>query len=141
MVLVAPIPKRSSERIRRNKPDVPIEKVSVIGAVRIPDLGIDDAHPITVNLYQSLRESGQSRYFEPSDWAYARFCLTFADKLLKSQRPSGPVLATVHSMMGDLLVSEGARRRFRVEVERSTQDEEGEVLDVASLFKLRLAQG
>lgn len=138
---MAPIPKRSSELIRRNKPEIPIEKVSVIGRVSIPDLGIEDAHPITVNLYESLRDSGQSRYFEPSDWAYARFCLTFADKLLKSQRPSGPVLATVHSMMGDLLVSEGSRRRFRVEVERSAAETEGEVLDVASLFKLRLAQG
>jgi hypothetical protein len=44
-------------------------------------------------------------------------------------------------MMGDLLVSEGARRRFRVEVERNQGETEGEVLDVASLFKLRLAQG
>ncbi len=138
---MAPLPKRSSERIRRNKLEVPIEKVSVIGAVSVPDLGIDDPHPITADLYQSLRESAQSRYFEPSDWAYARFCLVFADKLLKSQRPSGPVLATVHSMMGDLLVSEGSRRRFRVEVERTSAEDEAEVLDIASLFKLRLAQG
>ena len=138
---MAPVPKRSSERIRRNKPEVPIDKVTVIGGVDIPALGIDDPHPITINLYQALRESGQSRYFEPSDWAFARFTLTFADKLLKSQRPSGPVLATVHSMMGDLLVSEGARRRFRVEVERNQGESDGEVLDVASLFKLRLAQG
>lgn len=138
---MAPLPKRSSERIRRNKLEVPIDKVSVIGSVEVPELGIDDAHPITVGLYQSLRESAQSRYFEPSDWAYARFCLTFADKLLKAARPSGPVLATVHSMMGDLLVSEGSRRRFRVEVERSSAETEAEVLDIASLFKLRLAQG
>ena len=138
---MAPIPKRSSERIRRNKLEVPIDKVSVIGSVSVPDLGIDDPHSITVDLYQSLRNSAQSRYFEPSDWAYAKFCLTFADKLLKSARPSGPVLATVHSMMGDLLVSEGSRRRFRVEVERSSGENEAEVLDIASLFKLRLAQG
>jgi hypothetical protein len=44
-------------------------------------------------------------------------------------------------MMGDLLVSEGSRRRFRVEVERSSGETEAEVLDIASLFKLRLAQG
>lgn len=138
---MAPLPKRSSERIRRNKLEVPIDKVSVIGKIQIPELGIDEPHPITADLYQSLRESAQSRYFEPSDWAYARFCLTFADKLLKSARPSGPVLATVHSMMGDLLVSEGSRRRFRVEVERSSAETEAEVLDIASLFKLRLAQG
>jgi hypothetical protein len=141
MSFTGPVPKRSDERIRRNKPDVPIEKVPVVGHVGIPDLGLDDPHDVTVGLYSALIASAQSKYFEDSDWAYARFTLHFADKLLKSPRPSGQVLATVHSMMSDLLVSEGARRRFRIEIERSSESDGADVLDIASLFKLRLAQG
>lgn len=136
---LGPVPKRSDERIRRNKVD--IDKITTIGTVYIPELGIDDAHEITNSLYESLSRSAQSRYFEPSDWAFARFVLVFADKLLKSQRPSGPVLATVHSMLGDLLVSEGARRRFRIEIERGAESGGADVVDIATLFKQRLAQG
>lgn len=141
MAGIGPVPKRSDERIRRNKPDRPIDTVSVVGSVGIPELGLDDPHQITADLYSALVASAQAKYFEESDWAYARFTLHFADKLLKNPRPSGQVLATVHSMMSDLLVSEGSRRRFRIEIERNSESDAGEVLDIASLFKLRLAQG
>jgi len=141
MSFSGPIPKRSDERIRRNKPDIPIEKVAVTGHVGIPDLGLDDPHEVTVGLYSALIASAQAKYFEDSDWAYARFTLHFADKLLKSPRPSGQVLATVHSMMSDLLVSEGSRRRFRIEIERAPEGVGAEVVDIATLFKKRLLQG
>lgn len=134
-----PIPKRSEERIRRNKLDVPIEKIPVIGRVDPPALGFDDPHPLVLDLYRSMSESAQSKYFEPSDWQYAKFTLHFADQLLKSPRPSSQMLAAVNSMLTDLLVSEGSRRRVRLEIERS--EVMGEVLDVADLFRQRLAQG
>jgi hypothetical protein len=139
--MMGPVPKRSDERIRRNKPDVPIEKVLVSGHVGIPDLGLDDPHEITTGLYSALIASAQSKYFEDSDWAYARFTLHFVDKLVKSPRPSGQMLATVHSMMSDLLVSEGARRRFRIEIERAAEGADDNVVDIATLFKQRLSQG
>lgn len=138
MAMYGPVPKRSDERIRRNKPDVPIEKLFTDGKVHIPDLGLDDPHQITVDLYQSLITSAQSKYFEDSDWAYAKFALHFADKLIKAARPSGQVLATVQSMLADLLVSEGARRRFRIEIER-TPEPSDETMDIATLFKKRLS--
>jgi hypothetical protein len=133
-----PIPKRSDERIRRNKVDG-LEKVEAIAPVRMPFLGLDNPHPIIVDLYLSLGNSAQSRFYEPSDWEYARFCLYFADVLLKQQRPSSQLLASVQTMLTDLLVSEGSRRRVRLEVERSESG--GDVLDVADLFRQRLAQG
>lgn len=134
-----PIPARSDMRVRRNKPDVPIETVEAIGLVEIPDLDMDDPHPLTLEIYLSLRESAQSRFYEPSDWAYAKFTLHFADQLLKSPRPSGQMLATVQTMFSELLVSEGSRRRVRLEVERSQSG--GDVLDVADMFRQRLSQG
>lgn len=133
-----PIPKRSEERIRRNKVEG-LEKVAVIGTVRRPPLDMPDAHPVTVDLYRSLSDSAQSRFYEPSDWQYAKFCMHFVDNILKQGRPSAQLLAAVQTMLADLLVSEGARRRVRLEIERSESG--GDVLDVADLFRQRLAQG
>ncbi|RLC65773.1 MAG: hypothetical protein DRH97_07550 [Chloroflexi bacterium] len=81
--------------------------------------------------------SAQARYFEPTDWAFARLTLHFADAQVKSGRPNGQVLATVHSMLSDLLVTEGSRRKVRVEVEREAVKDN--VVDIAQLFRERLA--
>lgn len=131
-----PVPKRSDQLIRRNKQEVPVEKITAIGLVEAPELGISDPHPIVADMYDSMKVSAQRKFMEASDWAYARFALTFCDYLLKSSRPSGQLLATVHSMLGELLLTEGSRRRVRLEVERNQQS--GEVLDVADLFRRRL---
>lgn len=133
-----PIPKRSEELIRRNKPETPVDKVTVLGRVGVPELGIDDPHPIVVDLYRSLSESGQSRYYEPSDFAYARFCLHFADSLLKSSRPSAQLLASVSGMLSNLLVSEGDRRRVRLEIERKVGSGDAQVVEISDLFRNRL---
>jgi hypothetical protein len=136
-----PVPNRSDQRVRRNKPEVPIETVVAIGNVPVPRLNLCDPHPLVVDLYESLRHSAQSKYYEPSDWQYARVCLHFADQLLKSSRPSAQLLVTVNQMLSSLLVSEGDRRRVRMEVERNQDTDGGEVLQVADLFRQRLMQG
>lgn len=128
-----PVPKRSEERVRRNQDEGPIEKVEAIGTFRIPDLGLSDPHPMIVDMYESLKDSAQSRYYEPSDWQFARFTLHFADQLVKSGRPSAQLLTAVNAAFTDLLVSEGSRRRVRLEIERTAA--EGQVLDIASMFR------
>lgn len=134
-----PVPKRSDERVRRNRPDVPVESVSVIGAVVVPELGFEDPHPLTVDLYRSLGESAQARFYEPSDYQVARAVLHFLDLEFKKGRPSAQMVAALFSQLSDLLVSEGARRRVRLEVER--QSVGGDVVDVADLFRERLGSG
>ncbi|ASJ79518.1 minor tail protein [Mycobacterium phage Kalnoky] len=134
-----PVRKRSDQRVRRNKDAIETEKVTAIGAVPIPELGFDDPHPIVRDLYRSLTESAQRRYYEPSDWQYARTALHFLDGLLKSPKPNGQLLTTVNSMLSSLLVSEGDRRRVQLEIER--KEAEGVVVDVAQIFRDRLAQG
>lgn len=131
-----PVPKRSEERIRRNKPEFEITKINADGVVTQPELGITDPHPITADFWESLADSGQSRFYEPSDWQFARFTLHFADQLLKSSRPSAQMLQGVNSALSDLLVSEGARRRVRMEVER--QKTKAEVVDLAAMFEERM---
>lgn len=136
-----PIPNRQTQRVRRNKPETPIETVTAIGTVQVPLLDFPDPHPLVVDLYRSLYQSAQSKYYEPSDWQYARLALHFADQLLKSSRPSSQLLVTVNQMLSSLLVSEGDRRRVRLEVERNQGTDGAEVLQVADLFRQRLMQG
>jgi hypothetical protein len=138
-----PIPKRDDQRIRRNQPEVQTDKVEMIGEVEIPDLGLPDPHHLISDFYASLALSGQARYYEPSDWQFARITLHFLDKLLKSSKPSGQMLATITTSLSNLMVSEGDRRRLRMEVERNkgAGDSGENVVDIAEMFRRRLSGG
>lgn len=120
-----PPPKRSTERRRRNKPaGGEVQTVFVTGEV------IDGApetpkglHPIAADLFESLRRSGQAQFFEPSDWAYAQLLARETSRLCRRSF-SAHGLTAVMSGWSDLLVSEGARRRARLELERRKPDPE-----------------
>lgn len=128
-----PPPKRSEERVRRNKPDIPIEKVETEGHVAIPHLGLDKPHKLVKSMYDSLKVSGQAKYFEPSDWQLARITLHLLDQQLKAGRMNSQILTTIFSNFSDLLVSEGARRRMRIEIER-VESAAAEPIDMAQLL-------
>ncbi|UXE03077.1 terminase small subunit [Mycobacterium phage Happiness] len=131
-----PIGKRSDQRVRRNKTDNPVTKLPARGPVKQPQIGIPDAHPVVTQLWDSLAHSAQAQFYEPSDWAYARMALHFANQLLWSEKPNGQILATVNSMLNGLLVSEGDRRRVQLEIERNQAD--AVVVDVAAMFAQQL---
>lgn len=133
-----PVPKRSSQRVRRNKDAAPVERIPAVGTVEAPELGFEDPHPMIVDFYESLKESAQARFYEPSDWQFARFTLHFADRLVKSGKPSSQMLAAVNSALSNLLVSEGDRRRVRMEIER--EQAKDNLIDVAEMFRERMAK-
>lgn len=112
-----PIPKRDSERRRRNKPDTGTITVEMTGEVETPDVD-PNWHPIAIDWYESLAKSGQSKRYEPSDWAAARLIAHDMTRHLNTARFSSQALAAVWSAMTDLLTTEGARRRVRMEIER-----------------------
>lgn len=123
-----PIPKRSEERRRRNKDDGPELVQAPSGApVNLPDLPEPDPmwHPIAADWYLSLRESGQSQFYEPSDWAMARYAAHVMSQVLLSERgPNGQLVAALNSVMSSLLSTEGDRRRARMELERKAPERE-----------------
>lgn len=131
-----PAPKRSDERIRRNKPEYEITKIEADGEVVQPELGFDDPHPITVEIWESMARSAQAQFYEPTDWAYAKFVLHHADGLLKSSRPSAQMFQGITSSFGDLLLSEGARRRVAMEIERNKA--QADVIDISKIFQERM---
>jgi hypothetical protein len=136
--ITGPVPKRSEERVRRNAEVIPIDKLVAAGLVIAPNLALDDPHPMVVNFYDSLKESAQAKYYEPSDWEYARYVMYFINKLLRQgDKPSAVMFAAVNAALSNLLVTEGDRRRVRIEVER--EGKEADVTDIAAYFEKRAA--
>jgi hypothetical protein len=146
-----PIPKRDAERRRQNKPDVPTDTVRMIGRVRVP--AADKTwHPIATRLYRSLRKSGQAKFLEPSDWAIAYLLAESLSRDLNEQVVGisektgeavwatiplkGASLAAYLKAFSALGMTEGDRRRMRIEIERETPVE-GDNPDVAVLASYR----
>lgn len=148
-----PAPKRSVERRRRNRVDV--ESVVVAGPVE-PPAASEGWHPVAVQWFEALKQSGQAVFYEPSDWALAVVVAESisrelnpqpvvvgrgadAEVVMVSLPPKGASLAAWLKAMTSLLVSEGDRRRMRLELERG-EGEPGEVTDLAEV-RARLAAG
>lgn len=138
-----PVGKRSDARTRRNKTDeagVEVKKAPASAEVKRP--AADQSwHKVIKGWYWSLEKSGQSKFYEDSDWQAARFTAHWASSVLKAaedeENPSPARAAAIRqiwSMMGDLMSTESARRRVRVELIRpgaGAGDEDGaEVFDL-----------
>jgi hypothetical protein len=134
-----PIPKRDEERIRRHENVVPLTTVPMVGTVQVPELMVQAPHELVVSLWDSLAESGQAKYYEPSDWAYAQLTMHIIDGMLKSSRGiSSLILSEVNKMMSNLLVTEGDRRRVRMEVARQDAKEaSAKVIQASDMFRDR----
>ena len=149
MAYTGPIPKRDEERIRRNIPDNQTDKISVIGAVHIPELGdvshLGETHSLITEMYEAIKQSASVKYFEPTDWQFARLTLhTLNAELIYARNNGKPVgamkLSAINQMLSALLLTEGDRRRARIEIERAPQDAAGgRVLDVTDMLRQRLA--
>lgn len=116
-----PIPKRSEERRRVNRP-------AGLDLLRLPggrpdvpdDLPAPDPawHPIAADWYLSLQRSGQAALYEPSDWAKARYVAELMSRTLGDGIPSALLVAALAQSMAGLLTMEGDRRRAGVELPR-----------------------
>lgn len=116
-----PPPKRSDERRRRNNENGQRDVSRAPGASEVPIPDPDENwHPVALGWYRSLAESGQSVYYEPSDWATAYLLAESIHVLLSSGKFSAVLFQSIMSSMSELLVTEGSRRRVRVELERGT---------------------
>lgn len=138
-----PIGKRSEERMgHRSKEEIDsITKAPSGPPTGLPDLPDADPlwHPIASDWYLSLRESGQAAFYQPSDWAVARYAADLMSKVLLSERgPNGQLVAALNSVMSSLLTTEGDRRRARMELERKKPSSQADA-DVTVLDDYRSA--
>lgn len=126
---------------RRNKTDeagVATKKASAGARVKPP---AEDRswHPVIKAWFRSLKQSGQSKFYEASDWQAARLTAFYASKVIKDAEDEGKPLRAasmdqIWKMMADLMTTETARRRARVELVRAAdgpaEDKSAEVIDI-----------
>lgn len=136
-----PIPKRSEERRRRNTTDSEgapneTEKVVVADGPAEPLPITEHWHDYAKEFYQACIDSAQSRFYEPSDWAALKMACEVQSRLLKPapmkmtnaegdeyiewvvQPIKGADLSALNKVWSSLMVTEGDRRRLRLEIER-----------------------
>lgn len=130
-----PVPKRSDQRRRNNKPVLEIAKAPGSRAAWVIPAADPKWHPIARSFYEALQVSGQAKFFEPSDWAAAFLITESMSRDLMPQaigiaEKTGEVMEAVIPLKGAslaaylrgfsvLLVTEGDRRRLSVELQRS----------------------
>lgn len=130
-----PIGNRSDDlarpRERKGGDQIPVTKGEA-RPVTIPEPD-ENWHEIAKLLWESLKTSGQSDFYQNSDWALA---YSICDDLSYYKKPlfykdgteyhkrSGQMLQTIYSAMERLLVSEGDRRRVRIELSAPQVDED-----------------
>ena len=112
-----PIPKRSDQRVRRNKV-APIDRLPVIGRVPQPDLGVEVGFEAE-QLWLSMPRSGQSLYYEASDYAYARFGIMALDAFVRGSCRGAAHLTAIRQYLTPLMLTEGDRRQGRLELDRN----------------------
>jgi hypothetical protein len=138
-----PVPNRSEDLSRErdaNRGDRPEITKGTLLPVTIPEPD-PEWHDIAKMLWESLALSGQAAYYQQSDWAFA---YSLCDDLSYYKNPlvdrngieyhkrSGQMLQTIYSAMERLLVTEGDRRRVRIELsEPEPEEDEAAVLMLA----------
>lgn len=114
-----PVPKRSEERRRTNKPTDADPVTAPAGtAVLWPEPEIE-WHDLASDWYMSLQDSGQAVFYQQSDVMVARYLAEAMSRNLLAGRFSAQLFAAVMAGMTELLATEGSRRRVRVELERA----------------------
>lgn len=109
-----PVPKRSESRQRRNSPE-PTQVPTGVVEVKQPS-GSRSWSPSARKIWKSLGDSGQARFFQPSDWAYAQFVMEEITRYQSGDRQNGQVLSGLLSALTSLLMTEGDRRRAGIEL-------------------------
>jgi hypothetical protein len=110
--------KRESElqrpRERKGGDVAPVTK-GILRPVTIPR--VDPSwHESAKRFYNSLKSSGQSDYFQDSDWAFAHMLAEDISIYKSSTRRSSQMLAALLTGMERLMLTEADRRKARIEL-------------------------
>lgn len=132
-----PVPNHSSDLSRSrdaNRSDRPDLVKGTRYDVTIPRAD-PEWHPAALRLYNSLRSSGQKDFYQNSDWAIAWSLCDDLSHFKKSGKRSAQMAATIYSALTSLLVTEGDRRRARLELTDAIEDEKPASVAVMDDYK------
>lgn len=132
-----PTPKRAEDRVRRNKPDVPTKIGAALPTKRPPE--DREWHIVAKRLYRSLKDSGQTTFWQQTDWEFARLTM---DQLSRAMHTAGdkPLRAgqlnEINAMLTRLMFTEPDRRKARVELQHAAEggdEHEASVTDIDAM--------
>lgn len=83
-----------------------------------------DWHPTAIMLWNAALSSGQRDYYQNSDYAILYHACEELTRYKTMSRPSSQLLMAIMQTLGDLLVTEGDRRRVRLELQLPKGDEQ-----------------
>lgn len=131
-----PIPNRSENLSRKdnaNRANRPPLVKGVLKPVTIPEPD-PEWHPIARMMWDSLARSGQSDFYQDSDWAYAYNACEELDKYKRAGRRSAQMFAALQSCWTNLMFTEGDRRRLRIELgEENPEAEDASITAITAL--------
>lgn len=132
-----PVPKRSDQRRRRNKPDDGMNIIQLPGISAKPPRVNPNWCTQAKNWYRSLASSGQAQFYQNSDWQTAQLvALLLTKELERDGGPRAGMMDVIFSAMGELLTTEGARRRLRIELTvPDTSDRDDTAAQILQLYK------
>src|ERR1044072_2919527 len=113
-----PIPNRSEDLAR------PRERKG--GGAKAPTKGISrpckppnaprEWHPIARRVWDAAKDSGQCDFYEASDWPPLPPLCDALDHFKRASQRSAQMAQTIYSALGNLLLTEGDRRRAGIEL-------------------------
>src|SRR5437763_13328456 len=99
-----PIPNREADlarpRERRGSDQMSVTRGESM-PVTIPHADTE-SHPIARKLWDSMKKSGQSTFYEQSDWAYAYALMDDLSEYKKSSRRSSQMAQVIYQNLGNL---------------------------------------
>jgi len=104
-----------------------VDKPMTAGPVVQPELTFPTGeipHPEIVELWESMAVSGFHEYYTMADWHAAKLQLLHINRMITemSSNPSISLpankMAEMRSIFADLMITESARRRLKIEVQR-----------------------
>lgn len=117
--------KRDSEKSTNSQPQSGAPRHGDMFPVKVPPVA-GDWHPRAKALYRALKSSGQSVYYQNSDWEMARIACDLLTLCYKQNfYKCTMMVAEINEMLKQLGATEGARRTaMRVELDVPLPDEE-----------------
>lgn len=147
-----PIPNRTEDlarpRERKGSDALPVTK-GLLKPVTIPAAD-PEWHSIAKRIWDSMATSGQSDYYQDSDWALAYSLLDDLSIYKKPQvardgteyiKRSPEMLKAILSGLASLMLSEGDRRRVRLELQAPDDSGEDAALFAINDYRQELERG
>lgn len=141
--MAGPIPKRTEERTRRNTTTESGTSNQVTKGVATSvswpkaDPAWDD---FTKDWYNGLKKSGMSDYYQQSDVAMARIIANEMSIYQRDSRRSSMMFAALMTAMTGLGVTEGERRRMRIELEAPKEQKDTAGVTALKDYRKRLTK-